>query len=533
MEDFARELKQGPTLFLLYGEQGVGKTRLLEELGQTRLAEQPIFWLDLGSGETGDETRMDRSAEVEALFSAANNGDLIIADHFEMALKKTRHQLFLSWSTDGIDKQLKLIIASNSAGLNELRQLAQQYQVRVESFELMPFSEDEVQAFLGFSLFPDHPVGKLAIPSSLRKQIAAAHGNVERVAEIIDRDGNQITSEPVAQTESIRQGSRVVAAVLLLFVLAVGIGWYLFDLPGTAETPTARNSQPDDVIMAEPSPVVQAETTQSSTPVEADAALEDATEPESTVVIKTAAEPEPITAVEIAPEPEPVAATETAAESVTITATETALEPVAITANQAGTDTAATEAEAADIATVNQPPVAAEVTMAPESGAVEETQQDRLLVSEPGTASDSEAVIVDEQTAAADEAEVEPAPIPANNRERFELELQQSLAWIEQRGDRVGTIQILLLSYDGFDADNYYAYVDNLARKQVDTGQIRVFKTFTSKREVYSVMYGEFASRNAAIKAIDGLPAALRDTSPLGRSVGGIRQEIRRLETKN
>jgi septal ring-binding cell division protein DamX len=60
-----------------------------------------------------------------------------------------------------------------------------------------------------------------------------------------------------------------------------------------------------------------------------------------------------------------------------------------------------------------------------------------------------------------------------------------------------------------------------------------VFKTYTGNREVYSVMYGEFTTRRAAINAIDGLPKGLRDTSPLGRSVGGIWQEIRRLESKN
>jgi hypothetical protein len=408
MEDFARELKEGSSLFLLYGEDGVGKTRLLEELGHTRLAERAIFWLDLDSGDQGDETRMERSTEVEASFAGAGNGDIIIADHFEAALKKTRHQLFLSWSTDGIDKQINLIIASNIEGFNELRQLWQHYQVRVESFQQMPFSDDEVQSFLGFYLFPNNPVVKLSIPSPLRKQIAAAHGNVGRVIEIIERDGDQIQSAaPVEQTESIRQGSRIIFAVLFLFVLAVGVGWYFFGQPRAAEPP-------------------------------------------------------------------PFASTETE-----------------VSASQSA--------------------------------------------DEPGTASDSEAVIdepIDEAPLQASLAAA-PEPIPANNRQRFDLELQQSLEWLGQRENRAGTVQILLLSYDNFDHDNYYEYVAELARRGADPEQLHVFKTYTGNREVYSVMYGEFTTRRAAINAIDGLPKGLRDTSPLGRSVGGIWQEIRRLESKN
>lgn len=88
MEDFVRELNQSSALFLLYGDNGVGKTRLLQELGKSRLSERAIYWIDLDSGDGSDEILMDRSAEVEALFAEAGEGDIIIADHFESAIKK-------------------------------------------------------------------------------------------------------------------------------------------------------------------------------------------------------------------------------------------------------------------------------------------------------------------------------------------------------------------------------------------------------------------------------------------------------------
>ncbi len=531
MEDFARELKEGSSLFLLYGEDGVGKTRLLEELGHTRLAERAIFWLDLDSGDQGDETRMDRSTEVEALFAAAGNGDIIIADHFEAALKKTRHQLFLSWSTDGLDKQLNLIIASNIEGFNELRQLSQQYQVRVESFQQMPFSEDEVQSFLGFYLFPDNPVGKLSIPSPLRKQIAAAKGNVGGVIEIVERDGDQIQSAaPVEQTESVRQGSRVIFAALFLFVLAVGIGWYFFFQPRMTQPPPAivfssgtdaTTQQPAD----EPEPVAQAEVVaEPEVAAPAEDKIEDGAESQAAEIVDNMDEPATAMATEPEAEPESAATTTTAVEpEPDATPATNEQESVEVPAAAVDSDTAAQE--------MDDDAAPTEVAGAEQPEASAGQQSETLLAGEPGTASDSEAVIVEapSQATVADE----PAPVPVNNQQRFDLELQQSLEWIGKQENSVGTIQILLLSYDGFDPDNYYAYVANLAQRGVDPERLHVFKALTGKREVYSVMYGEFTTRQSAINAIEGLPRVLRDTSPLGRSVGGIWQEIRRLESNN
>ena len=187
LEEFTRELNAQAGLFLIDGDEGVGKTRLLAELAATRLADHKFRWMDLQAGDSGEGVLVDSSVLIEKTFARARSGDVIVADHFEMALKKTRHQLFLSWSTDGLDKNLRLIIAASSDFSSELRQLAQQYQVSAQSFQQLSFSAEEAAAFLGFYLFPDRPAGELVIPSLLRDQLAMAEGNVGKLIEIAER----------------------------------------------------------------------------------------------------------------------------------------------------------------------------------------------------------------------------------------------------------------------------------------------------------------------------------------------------------
>lgn len=497
MEDFTRELKAGAALFLLYGESDVGKTRLLQELSQNRLADSRVHWLDLNKDNDSADSLHDHAREIETVFASARQGDIIIADHFESSLKKARHQLFLSWSTDGVDKQLNLIIASSTEGFNELRQLSQQYQVAVQSFQQQPFSADEVNAFVGFYLFPDHPMGKLSIPAAVRKQLAASGGAVGKIIEIIERDGAQIGSSPMPQTGLMSQRSKIAVTVLVVFVLAIGAGWYYLDnqsrIVETMAEVTAMESEPVTIVAAEVEPVIEVEA-------------------EVEPVIET----ETVTQAEVEPASEVVAAVE---------------------AGVADEQLTGAEPEAAPETTIEVENITVLETDNVAEAAVQGTE-----AAEPGTASDTDAVLVEQtgssqqETAPADAAAIseqgQAEPEPAD-KSRFQRELEMSSDWITSKPESIGTMQILMLSFKTFDEAVYYEYVDSLARKQVDTSQLRIFKTYTGGTEVYSVFYGEYASRKAAMKAKDDLPEVLRKTSPLPRSVGGILQEIRRLEAKS
>jgi len=508
LDDFVRELKSDASLFLLYGESDIGKTRFLEELKSTRLTDKTIHWIDLKAGGTGDGSLVDSSAMVEDSFARAQPGDIIIADHFEVALQKTRHQLLLSWSTDGVDKQINLIVSSNDRFFDEIRQLANQYQIRVQSFRLVALNPDEVAAFLGFYLFPDRPIGKLSIPPMLQEQLALTHGAVGKIIEIAERAGDQITTAPMDDVETTRKDSKNLVGILIVVALVIGGGWYYL----------SRQLQTDDV------PVAANETTaslQASPPVGAVTRIE----PESMPTTEPAADDAGSGVIDAG---DVVDDTDALPEDASV-------ETVAVVEASPGDEEAVA---------VDEAPLSDEEAVAVEAPA-EDTVE---MKSEPGTASDEEAVLVEEtssqqtEQSAASQVDEPPlqlttapeeAPLAPAGASRFDAELQASLDWIKRSDRKVGTIQIMMLSHDKFNDRVYHDYVDYLATREVDTSALKIFMTYTSGRKVYSVVYGEYESWKAAGDAIGGLPKVLRDTSPIPRSAGGLMTEIQRLEALN
>ena len=509
MEDFARELKADASLFLFYGKSGVGKTRLLQELKRTRLSDSKIHRIDLKAGGTGDGSLVDSSAMVEDTFARAQPGDIIIADHFEMALQKTRHQLLLSWSIDGVDKQINLIVSSNDKLFEEFRQLAKQYQVGVQSFQLMALNPEEASAFLGFYLFPDRSIDKLSIPPILQQQLSLTQGAVGKIIEIAERAGDQITTAPLDNVEPIRKDSNKMVGILILIgvALVIGCGWYYL----------SSRSHTDGIPIA---------ATEALAPLKVSVPVEAVVQDES-VSIQATAQPGMDEAGPDGPVPGEI------------------VDEADVSPEEASVESAAVEAQVVvEAAVIDEAPVV-----------IEESPEDSAeWVSEAATASDEDVVLVDESDpqlaeesadVEADEVPMKPTsggivatapeavalPPPAANR--FDGELQASLDWIHRSGKKVGTVQIMMLSHDSFDDRVYYEYINHLASRGVDTSELKTFMTLTGGRKVYSVVYGEYENRQAASDAIAELPTVLRDTSPIPRSAGGLLKEIRRLEAEN
>jgi hypothetical protein len=453
--------------------------------------------MDLAAGGSGDGALVDSSVLVEKTFTRARQGDVIIADHFEMALRKTRHQLFLSWSTDGVDKQLNLIIAGNARNFDELCKLAQQYQVSVKSFRQKPFNADEAAAFLGFYLFPDRPIGNLSIPPLLRNQFSQAHGRVGNIVEIAERAGDQITSAPLHDSESMRHGSRVIVAVLVAVPLIIGAAWYVLDQSPPGGQMSVGEIEPAVVTEVPPQPAPRDDIEESrpiSTTVAApaDTAAADATADDSELLPTVTDEHDGVTG-KLAP-----------------------VEAPAVTTSPADEPLVAVTPAAADeiVATAEPVPAQAQVQ-------VQQATENDDAVAVDSAQSDS---------AVTSAAQVESAPSASG---RLQRDLQTSLEWINGRDSDVGTLQVMVLTQKRFDERIYYRYVERLARQGVDISQLRIFETYTNNQRVFSVVFGEFPGRGAANAAKANLPKILLEAAPIPRSVGGLIAEIQRLEAEN
>ncbi|MDH5356543.1 MAG: AAA family ATPase, partial [Gammaproteobacteria bacterium] len=244
MEDFVREISHTSSMFLLYGNDGVGKSRLLLQLISSRLSELNSHWIDFK--QTDESVNGDMAAWVNRSAEAAEPGDIIVFDHFEMASNKAQHQIFQSWSTEGKDKKLNFIIAASNDGFNTFRQLAQQFHTEARSFQLMPCSQEEAEAFLHVAVFPEEPLGKLDIPRPIRMQIRAANGIFTRLNEIVLRDADSFSIKPEAEPFSIRR-TRYTMGLLALLLLLLGTVYWQNISEQSVQAPTVTFDGVDEV----------------------------------------------------------------------------------------------------------------------------------------------------------------------------------------------------------------------------------------------------------------------------------------------
>ena len=216
MEDFVREIDRGSALFILYGEAGVGKSRLLVKLKNDRLAHKSVQFIDFKA-----DSQVVSSQQINDICDTAAESEVIIFDHFESASNKSQQQIFDNWSTDGRDKKLNFIICCSSAVFNRCRQLARQFQLEAMSFQLQPCEPEESEDYLRHLLYPDQPFATLVMPNPVRRLLRQSNGLFGRIMEVADHHGSEIEVKNLTESSS-RTIPFVIVAGLFFAILAVG-----------------------------------------------------------------------------------------------------------------------------------------------------------------------------------------------------------------------------------------------------------------------------------------------------------------------
>jgi len=232
LEDFTREIDKGSSLFLLYGIRSVGKSHLLRELTNRGIPGRNFCWIDFKTETVDSSIQNELSAtdadgltsDIQELMEAAEERDIIIVDHFELASNKAKHQLFHSWTTERIGKKINLILAATTGSFDDLREFALNFKVQVKSFELMPCSMAEVEAFLAFYLFPKNPLSILSIPADVEKQLRNCNGILSEVIEVANQQGKQVSIKPDSDPE-LKNRTPLAIGTLLVILITLGISF--------------------------------------------------------------------------------------------------------------------------------------------------------------------------------------------------------------------------------------------------------------------------------------------------------------------
>ncbi len=560
MEDFAREIKTGSSLFLFYGEKGIGKSRLLEEIIQTRLIREKVHQIDLRSVEQASDQFQDYPALIEEYFVRAAKGDVIVIDHAEAASDKTRNQLFQSWVSEGVEKDLNLIVNCNAVVFDELCQMASDHQVLLKSYQVMPFDKSEIESFVCFYLFPDNPVTKLVMAASITEKLLATNGKIEEIVAIADQHSEQIELSLKVIDGSLRRASRIAVPALIIGLFTIAVGLYLANQDSstdelsvdktlaesddlelslsTEKVPLASNSQStlETNLEQSQSSIPSAQTTiQPNTEQQNISAAQAKTvttaktsmEPElsATLSPKTISEPKSDPKLEPEPTPNPDSAQEM------ISKAEDQQEEKII--NQVD------ENQATSVTSLVNAGSQAEEQDRPKIDLISVEQAEIQALQVAASAANSEQSSSELPIQSSIEPPAQPSIEPPAQSiagqtesvgQRFDRDLNQSQTWIYGLESNTGTVQILLLSYNGFDPRTYYQFRSKLQRQEIDVERLNVLKTDIGGKPVYGVFYGEYDSRASASKSIRDLPEVLKALKPISRSAGALVKEIERLK---
>jgi type II secretory pathway predicted ATPase ExeA len=114
----------------------------------------------------------------------------------------------------------------------------------------------------------------------------------------------------------------------------------------------------------------------------------------------------------------------------------------------------------------------------------------------------------------------------AAGQDMLENRLAATEKWLATEANGLYCIQLL----GTVDATQLKLHLNDLS-KFIEMNKIFVYRTFANGRPLLTVLYGTFSDRRSAQDVLDKLPEDLKANRPILRTVGGVRDELRRNQT--
>ena len=488
-EDFNREIKDSASLFLLYGEVGVGKTRLLKELVSTRFNQLRVHWVDCDQAENKSGSTTELDSVLERALKKANSGDVIVADHFELATNKMKHHLLQTWATDGIDKKFSLIIATGPTGIEEIRNLADRYSLDVKGFQLLPLTRKEVDGYCASVLFPLLVPSPLWMPRQTRRALNEARGLIGNLRDVVALYSHHIVMQGTPSLPSIVKPLWVVSGLAIILLLA-GLTYRFIPI------------DPLNSILFNPMKENQVELNQP----EGLALSKSDLKMEKSQALMKPASTQTILLPQIEMPTLPKSSAELTLIESSIIKREKSREIKIAQAEKAQAEKAQAEKAKAEKAQAEKAKA--------EKAKAEKVEAKEIEINE---VSIKESVKVESLVR---QSQKEP------HSDWFNAELKRSRDWFETVERSRATIQIMSINLDVTTSSTYFSYLKTLQKRGVDVTQLRVYRTRVPENLLFSIVYGSYSSRRMASRSIINLPASLGANQPISRSIGGIWDEI-------
>jgi hypothetical protein len=242
MQDLQRQISTAGAICLVYGIEGIGKTRLIRQFISTRIAGRKVNFCRLVSDGffLNDETQLHTFESLMThLLNSPSNNSILVVDQLEQAPGKFIQQLLHFWAQSANNLNLALILGCRPQHLSTVYKISETLKLSIPSVELTTLSRSESLQYLSAQLCPNlNSVPDLS--KELSREIKIAGG----VPELLNRIISRYTGIIECNQQNPDLNKTKVMFMIAVLVMAIGLGIYFNSIDyGATNNQSAQKSE--------------------------------------------------------------------------------------------------------------------------------------------------------------------------------------------------------------------------------------------------------------------------------------------------